>query len=49
MRGQRVPIGGDGDGKINENFWAQAVANRAAGQGTGDDGDNSTLSLRVTT
>jgi condensin complex subunit 2 len=42
MRGQRLQTG-NGDGEIDENFWAQAAANQAVGQG--NDGDESTLFL----
>ncbi|KAJ7113713.1 condensin complex subunit 2/barren [Mycena crocata] len=31
MRGQRVRYNEDGDGEVDENFWAQAAANQAAG------------------
>ncbi|OBZ74203.1 Condensin complex subunit 2 [Grifola frondosa] len=38
MRGHRVRMDGRGDGEIDENFWAQAAANQAAGQ-DGEDAD----------
>jgi condensin complex subunit 2 len=37
MRGQRLPATGRGDEEIDENFWAQAAANQAAGQGNNGD------------
>ncbi|KAG6813822.1 hypothetical protein H0H92_006766 [Tricholoma furcatifolium] len=36
MRGQRVRMSSNGDGEVDENFWAQAAADQAAGR-TGDD------------
>jgi condensin complex subunit 2 len=39
MRGQRAPVNENGDGEVDENFWAQAAANQAAGLATsGDEG-----------
>ncbi|KII85841.1 hypothetical protein PLICRDRAFT_44259 [Plicaturopsis crispa FD-325 SS-3] len=38
MRGQRVRFNENGDGEVDENFWAQAAANQAAGRAD-DDGD----------
>lgn len=40
MRGHRVRAGQAGDGEIDENFWAQAAADQAAGRAN-DDGDES--------
>jgi hypothetical protein len=39
MRGQRAPLNENGDGEVDENFWAQAAADQAAGRATsGDEG-----------
>jgi condensin complex subunit 2 len=39
MRGQRAPLDENGDGEVDENFWAQAAADQAAGLATsGDEG-----------
>ena len=39
MRGQRAPVNENGDGEVDENFWAQAAADQAAGRATsGDEG-----------
>ena len=39
MRGQRAPLNENGDGEVDENFWAQAAADQAAGLTTsGDEG-----------
>jgi condensin complex subunit 2 len=39
MRGQRAPLDENGDGEVDENFWAQAAADQAAGRATsGDEG-----------
>jgi len=40
MRGQRDPLNEHGDGEVDENFWAQAAADQAAGRvaGDGDEG-----------
>jgi condensin complex subunit 2 len=32
MRGQRVKMNSNGDGEVDENFWAQAAADQAAGR-----------------
>lgn len=32
MRGQRVRYNENGDGEVDENFWAQAAADQAAGR-----------------
>jgi condensin complex subunit 2 len=37
MRGQKVKMNENGDGEVDENFWAQAAADQAAGRGEGDD------------
>ncbi|EGN96565.1 hypothetical protein SERLA73DRAFT_111171 [Serpula lacrymans var. lacrymans S7.3] len=39
MRGQRVRYNENGDGEVDENFWAQAAANQAAGRVAQEDGD----------
>jgi len=36
MRGQRAPVDENGDGEVDENFWAQAAADQAAGRATSD-------------
>lgn len=36
MRGQRDPLNENGDGEVDENFWAQAAADQAAGRATSD-------------
>jgi len=41
MRGQRVRYNENGDGEVDENFWAQAAASQAAGRGTEEEGDDS--------
>lgn len=39
MRGQRSPLNDNGDGEVDENFWARAAADQAAGLTTsGDEG-----------
>lgn len=40
MRGQRVRFNENGD-EVDENFWAQAAADQAAGRSGDDDGDDS--------
>ncbi|KAJ7133030.1 condensin complex subunit 2-domain-containing protein [Mycena filopes] len=37
MRGQKVRYNEDGDGEVDENFWAQAAADQAAGQNDDED------------
>jgi condensin complex subunit 2 len=37
MRGQRVRFNEAGDGEVDENFWAQAAADQAAGRMAEDD------------
>ena len=41
MRGQRVRYNEGGDGEVDENFWAQAAADQAAGRDRGEEGDES--------
>jgi condensin complex subunit 2 len=43
-RGQRGPLNENGDGEVDENFWAQAAADQAAGRAAldGDDGEAAT-------
>lgn len=36
MRGSRHRLDERGDGEVDENFWAQAAANQAAGENNGD-------------
>lgn len=46
MRGQRAPpLNENGDGEVDENFWAQAAADQAAGLATSGDeaGDGSSI------
>ncbi|TCD65915.1 hypothetical protein EIP91_002030 [Steccherinum ochraceum] len=44
MRGSRAPLDERGDGEVDENFWAQAAANQAAGQNGDDDaGDGAAI------
>lgn len=38
MRGQRASLNENGDGEVDENFWARAAADQAAGR-AGSDGD----------
>lgn len=40
MRGQRVRFNENGD-EVDENFWAQAAADQAAGRNVDEDGDES--------
>ena len=40
MRGQRVPLNENGDGEVDENFWARAAADQAAVRDA-EDGDDS--------
>ena len=40
MRGQRISPKTNADGEIDENFWAQAAADQAAGR-SGEDGNES--------
>lgn len=46
MRGQKVRYNENGDGEVDENFWAQAAADQAAGR-VDDDGDESTFGPRI--
>ncbi|GLB41719.1 putative regulatory subunit of the condensin complex, a complex required for conversion of interphase chromatin into mitotic-like condense chromosomes [Lyophyllum shimeji] len=39
MRGKRVKMNPNDDGEVDENFWAQAAADQAAGRGGDQDGD----------
>ncbi|KAJ7050519.1 condensin complex subunit 2/barren [Mycena amicta] len=39
MRGRNVKYNEDGDGEVDENFWAQAAADQAAGRQGNDDED----------
>ncbi|KAL4063168.1 condensin complex subunit 2/barren [Scleroderma citrinum] len=41
MRGQRARFNETGDGEVDENFWAQAAADQAAGRLAQEDGDES--------
>lgn len=41
MRGHKVRYNEDGDGEVDENFWAQAAADQAAGRDGNDDEDAS--------
>lgn len=42
MRGHRARLDDRGDGEVDENFWAQAAADQAAGQNAnGEEGDES--------
>ncbi|KAF9221380.1 barren [Gyrodon lividus] len=41
MRGQRVCFNESGDGEVDENFWAQAAADQAAGRLAQEEGDES--------
>jgi condensin complex subunit 2 len=45
MRGRRVRYDEHGDGEVDENFWAQAAADQAAGRHEEDQADESELSL----
>ncbi|KAI9511591.1 condensin complex subunit 2/barren [Russula earlei] len=36
MRGRRATLNENGDGEVDENFWAQAAADQAAGRATSD-------------
>ncbi|KAJ7743101.1 condensin complex subunit 2/barren [Mycena metata] len=38
MRGHKVRYNEDGDGEVDENFWAQAAADQAAGRNDEEDG-----------
>ncbi|KAG6890973.1 hypothetical protein C0992_011732 [Termitomyces sp. T32_za158] len=42
MRGQRVRMNSNGDGEVDEDFWAQAAAEQAAGRSR-DDGVDDTM------
>lgn len=41
MRGHRVKFNENGDGEVDENFWAQAAAGQASGPNGDEDGDDS--------
>jgi condensin complex subunit 2 len=41
MRGQNVKMNSNGDGEVDENFWAQAAADQAAGRSGEQEGDDS--------
>jgi condensin complex subunit 2 len=45
MRGHKVRYNEDGDGEVDENFWAQAAAEQAAGRDGNDDEDAGTFSF----
>jgi len=47
MRGRRVRFN-EGDGEVDENFWAQAAADQAAGRSVEDEADESELPYQVT-
>jgi hypothetical protein len=52
MRGQNVKMNLNGDGEVDENFWAQAAADQAAGRSgeqEGDDSRSDVTHLRVVT
>ncbi|KAH7872991.1 condensin complex subunit 2/barren [Lentinula edodes] len=40
MRGQRAPAPTNAEGEVDENFWAQAAADQAAGRSGGNDMDD---------
>ena len=42
MRGRRVRMN-EGDGEVDENFWAQAAADQAANRNHDDDDDDCKL------
>jgi hypothetical protein len=46
MRGQQVRFGENGDGEVNEQFWAQAAADQAAGRAAApnEDGESTVYS-----
>ena len=43
MRGQRASLNENGDGEVDENFWAQAAADQAAGRATSDGEEGGTF------
>jgi len=42
VRGKRARMNDDGDGEVDENFWAQAAAEQAANREHDQDGEDST-------
>ena len=44
MRGQKAPLNENGDGEVDENFWAQAAADQAAGLAMSGDDEGAILS-----
>jgi condensin complex subunit 2 len=44
MRGQRASLNENGDGEVDENFWARAAADQAAGRATSDGEEGEILS-----
>lgn len=50
MRGQQVRFNEDGDGEVDEQFWAQAAADQAAGRAAAenDEGENIVYSSFMT-
>ncbi|KAF8479765.1 condensin complex subunit 2/barren [Russula ochroleuca] len=45
MRGQRASLNENGDGEVDENFWARAAADQAAGRATSDGEEETSLML----
>ena len=43
MRGQRASLNENGDGEVDENFWAQAAADQAAGRAASDGEEGGTF------
>ena len=41
VRGKRARMNDDGDGEVDENFWAQAAAEQAANREHDQDGEDS--------
>lgn len=43
MRGQQVRFNENGDGEVDEQFWAQAAADQAAGRAAAEDDEGETI------
>ena len=45
MRGQKVRMNPDGNGEVDENFWAQAAADQATGRTGNQEDDDCKLNV----
>jgi condensin complex subunit 2 len=47
MCGQRAPLNENGDGEVDEKFWAQAAADQATGRAASDGDEGKTAPHEV--